>query len=255
MKNTNPISLLFLLSLLAVTNPAWSGQLSPTIYYIKTIDLGQKCDSKKSIYAVDGKVLFKVCAAAYKSCVIEGTCAIELEGPDVKKDNSTEPSTTPGEIQIEGDDKSTDESEIDFEVINYVKMGKDGRPLFVPVDENKCPWGYGVSQICLDPYFTVAADLQFHKAGEVIFVDKLKGVKLPTGETHDGFLIVRDRGGAIKGADRFDFYTGMIAYKDEKNPFTPLGFASKTNKMQYRKATSEEADRFRKERNFPGIPH
>lgn len=223
-----------------MTSFAWAlASLNPTIYYIKTIDPNQTCSSKKTIYSVEGKALTKVCTDAYKSCVIEGTCAV------LKSDSTIKPET--------GDEGSSAAPAINFEVINYIKT-KDDRPLFAAVDEDKCPWGLGVSAICLDPYFTVAADLNFHKAGEVIFVDKLKGVKLPTGEVHAGFLIVRDKGGAIKGAHRFDFYTGLLTYRDEKNPFTSVGLNSKTNKFEYRKATAEEAEQFRKERNFPGIP-
>ena len=87
-----------------------------------------------------------------------------------------------------------------------------------------------------------------------IFVNKLKGLKLPNGETHSGFMIVRDRGGAIKGANRFDFYTGILDYRDEKNPFTPAGFATSSNKFEYRKANADETTAFRKIRNFPKIP-
>jgi len=226
MNKTHVESTIFVLSSLFMTTFAVAAPLSPTIYYIKTIDPEQKCDTKKTIYSVEGKSLAKVCSEAYKSCVIEGTCAILTKSPpptESTKDEGSSSASAPA-------------------------------PLFSAVDEHKCPWGYGVSAICLDPYFTVAADLEFHKAGEVIFVDKLKGVKLPTGEVHSGFLIVRDKGGAIKGANRLDFFTGVLTYRDERNPFTPVGFSSKTNKFEYRRATQEESDHFRKERNYPGIP-
>jgi 3D (Asp-Asp-Asp) domain-containing protein len=240
MKKTNVTSSILVITGLFATCFAWaSASLNPTIYYIKTIDPNQGCKSKKTIYSVEGKALTNVCSEDYKSCVIEGTCAILNQKPNLNyEDDSAGSSAAPA---------------IDFEVINYIET-KNGRPLFAKVDEKKCPWGLGVSAICLDPYFTVAADLNFHKAGEVIFVDKLKGVKLPTGEVHAGFLIVRDKGGAIKGANRFDFYTGLLSYRDEKNPFTPVGLNAKTNKFEYRKATKEEAEQFRKERNFPSIP-
>ncbi len=237
-------SFITFLSALFLTTFVQASRLSPTIYYIKTIDLAQKCDSKKTIFGADGKSLLSVCQAAYQSCVIEGTCAFEKDEPA----SGVQPMT----VDQNGGEATDDE--IDYEVINYVKS-VNGRPVFMPVDEQKCPWGYGVSQICLDPFYSLAADLQFHKAGEVLYIEKLKGTKLPNGEIHEGFMIIRDRGGAIKGPDRFDFYTGLLNYRDEKNPFTPLGFATSSNKIEYRKATSEEADQFRKKRNFPGIPH
>lgn len=196
-------------------------KLNPTIYFVKSIDLGdQDCAAKKTLYSTTGEAIKKVCAMDYKTCVIEGTCA--LVGKETK-------------------------------LINYVKQTKDGVPLFKEV-EDKCPYGLGVSNICLDPYYTVAADLNFHKAGEVIFVEAVKGTKLPNGEVHDGFFIVRDRGGAIKGANRFDFYTGLLHYKNEDNPFTPLGLSSESKSFNYRRATPEEAEAVKERRQFPGLP-
>lgn len=198
-------------------------KLDPTIYYIKTINLDvQNCSVKKSLYNTEGEVIKKVCPTDYKTCVIEGTCAL-VSGESMK-------------------------------IINYVEERK-GVYLFKDVGAN-CPYGYGVKNICLDPYYTVAADLSIHKPGEVIYVDKVKGTKLPNGEVHDGFFIIRDKGGSIRGADRFDFYTGLLHYKNDGNPFTPLGLAyeSKSNPLSYRRATQAEAVAVRKARHFPGLP-
>ena len=197
-------------------------KLNPTIYFVKSIDLTeQDCQVKKTLYSTTGEAIKKVCATDYKTCVIEGTCAL-----------------------VRGDETK---------LINYVDQNKQGVPLFKEVGE-KCPYGLGVSNICLDPYYTVAADMNFHKAGEVIFVESVKGTKLPNGEVHDGFFIVRDRGGAIKGANRFDFYTGLLHYKNEDNPFTPLGLASETKSFNYRRATVEETAFVKEKRNYPGLP-
>lgn len=210
--------------MLATANAfAQTKKLNPTIYYIKSINMKkQNCDSKKVIHSVSGKPMLKVCAYDYKTCVIEGTCAIK------KNDEVT--------------------------IINFMEE-KAGLYLFKVVDKKTCPFGYGVKKICLDPYFSVAADLKYHKPGDVIFVEDLKGVKLPNGEVHDGFFIVRDKGGAIKGANRFDFYTGLVTYRDDANPFTPLGFSNQRAAFSYRKATAKEAYDVRKSRNFPGLPN
>lgn len=195
-------------------------KLNPTIYFVKTIDLSeQDCSVKKTLYSTKGEAIKKVCANDYKTCVIEGTCA--LVGSETK-------------------------------LINYVEQ-KQGVPLFKEV-EDKCPFGYGVKNICLDPYYTAAADLTFHAPGEVIFVEEVKGTKLPNGEVHDGFFIVRDRGGAIKGANRFDFYTGLLHYKNDDNPFTPIGLASESKSFNYRKATAAETAAVKERRNYPGLP-
>ncbi len=230
-------SCIFFISTLYINNLTWASvSLNPSIYYIKTINPNQSCTNKSTLYSTSGQALVRVCKEAYNSCVIEGTCAIIK---DESQSDSSGSSAAPA---------------INIEIINYIQTIQ-GRPLFEVVDKDKCPWGLGVKAICLDPFYTVAADLNFHKPGDVIFVDKLKGIKLPSGEIHAGFLIVRDKGGGIKGANRFDFYTGLLTYQDEKNPFTPLGLSSKTNKIQYRKATKEESEQFRKERNFPKIPY
>ena len=198
-------------------------KLNPTIYYIKSIDMAkQDCSAKRAIHSTAGKAMLKVCANDYKTCVIEGTCAIKHKGE-----------TT---------------------IINYIDENQAGVALFKAVDKDTCPYGYGVKNICLDPYYTVAADLTYHKPGDVIFVEEMKGTKLPNGEVHDGFFIVRDKGGAIKGANRFDFYTGLVPYKDDENPFTPLGFANENASFPYRKASAAEELAVKKSRNYPGLP-
>ncbi|AZZ36321.1 murein transglycosylase [Bdellovibrio sp. qaytius] len=197
-------------------------QLHPTIYFIKSIDMDQQdCAMKKAIHSETGKAVLKVCANDYKTCAIEGTCAIKHDG--------------------------------EVTIINYVEQ-RNGIDLFKAVDKETCPYGLGVKNICLDPYYTVAADLTYHDPGDVIFVEEMKGTKLPNGEVHDGFFIVRDKGGAIKGANRFDFYTGLVHYKNDENPFTPLGFANENASFAYRNATSAETLAVRKSRNYPGLP-
>lgn len=223
MKTHTVKTLITFVLLFFITGVAFAQKrLNPTIYFVKTINLAkQDCSSKKTLYSTTGEAIKKVCAVDYKTCVIEGTCAL-VRGNETK-------------------------------LINYVQQTKQGVPLFKAVGE-KCPYGLGVSNICLDPYYTVAADLKFHKAGEVIFVESVKGTKLPNGEVHDGFFIVRDRGGAIKGANRFDFYTGLLHYKNEANPFTPIGLSSAKRSFSYRRASSSETAYVREKRNFPGLP-
>lgn len=212
-----------------------AGRLSPTIYYVKTMDLDKTCNQgKKSIYNNQGKLIAKVCADQYKACLIEGTCALY-------RGQKNEPMEV---FEITANQ---------YKIINYTQT-KNGMPLFLEVDQEVCPWGLGVSQACLDPYYTIAADMRYHKAGEVIYVDKIKGLKLPNGEIHSGFLIIRDRGGAIKGPDRFDFFTGFYSDRHTENPFTPLGLAGSNNRFEYRKATPKESEYFRQERLYPKVP-
>lgn len=216
--------------------------LRPTVYYISTIALDQQtCGHKKTIYSTKGEALYKICGDDYQKCVIEGTCAVIKKMPSLSKT-----------LDILADIDSLVASDEIF-IINYIDT-KNGVPVFNKVDKSKCPYGFGVKNICLDPYYTIAADLNYYNAGDVIFVDAVKGTKLPSGEVHDGFFIVRDRGGAIKGANRFDFYTGLIHYKHDLNPFTPLGLANENRLVTYRKATASEAIAVKRARNYPKLP-
>ena len=91
-------------------------KLNPTIYFIKSIDMQkQDCSSKRAIHSTTGKAMLKVCANDYKTCVIEGTCAIKHNG--------------------------------DVTIINYVNEVA-GTYRFTAVDKDTCPYGYGVKNIC-----------------------------------------------------------------------------------------------------------
>ncbi|MES3038280.1 MAG: murein transglycosylase [Bdellovibrionota bacterium] len=115
--------------------------------------------------------------------------------------------------------------------------------------ELPCVYGLGPKNTCVDPFFSVAADLNIHPLGEVIFIKELEGKVLPTGEVHDGFLIVRDSG--PKGVDRFDFFTGFYNPNDPSNTFVQLGLDDPKNKFHYEKITGDAAQQVRSRRNFP----
>lgn len=78
---------------------------------------------------------------------------------------------------------------------------------------------------CLTPFFSIAADMRIYPAGSLIFVQELAGrlVKMPPPSNrtirHPGYFIVQDQGSAIKGAGRFDFFTGAFSPKHEDNAF------------------------------------
>jgi 3D (Asp-Asp-Asp) domain-containing protein len=80
----------------------------------------------------------------------------------------------------------------------------------------KFAFGKGNKSNPLVPFYSVAADQTLFKFGQIIFVPKAVGLKLPNGKTHDGFFRVDDVGGAIKG-NHFDFFTGFDS--DFKFPF------------------------------------
>jgi 3D (Asp-Asp-Asp) domain-containing protein len=198
--------------------------LNPTIYYKPTIHQTEaKCASSEMqpLLSPQGETLVSLCKADFENCLLQGSCMVTTDGKE-------------------------------FASYNYHST-KEGIPRFIKVDLKKCPFGYGVKNICLDPYFTVAADLSIYEVGEVIFIPRLVGAELPNGEIHDGYVIVRDAGGAIKGANRFDFFTGFYNHRRKENTMAHLGFGDPQNRFEFRRASAEEKELVQKERGYPGL--
>lgn len=221
------LSLLFvsstLISCAAPKTTSDSGGMTPTIYYKPTIHLGKtKCTTShlREILSPEGVTLATLCDSDYRTCLMQGSCFVEDEGV--------------------------------LTSYNYHST-KEGVARFIITDLKKCPYGYGVNSVCLDPYFSVAADLKIHKVGDVIYVPRLVGVEMPNGEVHDGFLVIRDAGGSINGSHRFDFFTGFLNHKDKKNPMARLGFGDPRSRIHYRLATESEAAAARTRRGYPGL--
>lgn len=197
--------------------------MKPTVYYKPTVSLAlhQTCSETLHIYSVDEKPLAELCTKDYRNCLMQGSCFIRGQEGQVYS-------------------------------VNFHSM-KNGVARFVEVNLDKCPFGYGVNSICLDPYFSVAADLNYHRPGDVIFVPRAVGVKTPFGETHDGYFIVRDSGGSIIGDRRFDFFTGFDSNISSSNVFAPIGFGDPKNRFEFRKVEGAEAERIRFDRGYPHI--
>lgn len=197
--------------------------LNPTIYYKPTIHQNEsKCASSETrdLVSVEGKTLITLCQNDYDNCLLQGSCFVD----DGKKIVS----------------------------FNYHST-KEGVPRFVVGDTKKCPYGYGVRGICLDPYFSVAADLSVYEVGEVLFIPRLVGAELPSGEVHDGYVIVRDAGGAIKGANRLDFFTGFFDHRQKQNTLARLGFGDPKNRFEFRRASRDERSLVQEQRAYPGV--
>ncbi|MFS4460363.1 3D domain-containing protein [Bdellovibrio sp. HCB2-146] len=86
-----------------------------------------------------------------------------------------------------------------------------------------CETAFGASGKCLIPYISIAADPRYYRMGDIIQMPSMKGrvVTLPNGKimVHPGFFIVQDTGGAIKGINRFDFFTGSHNMYTKNNAF------------------------------------
>lgn len=207
----------------AETKSSDVSQLIPTIYYKPIIQYDrQKCSASrlKDMKDPDGRTLITICDTDYDRCLMQGSCFVHEE------------------------DKTHS--------FNYHST-KDGIARFVEVDIAICPFGYGVKSSCLDPYFSVAADLSIYRAGDVIFVPRLIGVRMPNGEIHDGFLVIRDSGGKIKGRGRFDFFTGFYNHLDKENVLARLGFSDSRHRYEYRIANPSEAAATRERRGYPKL--
>lgn len=83
---------------------------------------------------------------------------------------------------------------------------------------------------CLLSYFSVAADPRYFRMGDVIHVPELAGTLVPLHGRmveHPGFFVVHDKGGAINGPGRFDFFVGTDDPFSSKGPFNQKGLGDK----------------------------
>lgn len=201
-----------------------SGTVIPTVYYFATVNEDERpCDSqdKRALHGPKGEVLMRVCSRTLETCALQGSCTIVKDDEEV--------------------------------AVNILKR-VNGQERFFKIDENGCRFGFGVSSSCLDPFYTLAADLSIYKPGDVIYVPAVAGLRLPNGKKHHGYFVIRDRGRKIIGRGRFDFFSGTMSYRDQQNPFAKIGLADKRTNVPYYKIKGPRADRIRKEREFPKLP-
>jgi 3D (Asp-Asp-Asp) domain-containing protein len=199
-------------------------EFTPTIYYRPVINSDVLICSGNSLNRVrdlSGNFLVSLCQNQIENCALQGSCTVI-----VKKQE-----------------------------INLAYQAKKDSQIFLKKHNlGNCRYGIGARSVCVDPYFSVAADPAYYPSGTVIFVPRVRGLELPTGETHDGFFIVRDEGGTIKGLDRFDFFTGYEDARTKKNPFVKLGLGDPSYRFAYAvvkdHALIKEIRRFR---NFPKL--
>lgn len=210
----------------------------PTLYHTPVIEMAkQVCaeDEKRSFLDKDGKILATVCPRAFSDCALEGSCLF--------KDSAG---------AITG--------------VNFLRYDRyNDYNVFFAIEMDRCSYGYGQArnragrmiETCLDPYFSLAADSTERYAGEVLYVPKLVGVKLPTGEIHDGYVIVRDRARSMDGEggpDWLVFFTGIQSTKSLDNPFVRLSLDNLDFTFEYQTVSDEKAAQVRKARNFPRLP-
>lgn len=88
-----------------------------------------------------------------------------------------------------------------------------------------CETAVGAAGRCLMPFFSIAADRRHFRMGDIIHVPEMAGkrVYLPAPQNrtviHPGYFMVDDVGGAIRGPNRFDFFTGSMGMNHRNNVF------------------------------------
>jgi hypothetical protein len=202
----------------------YAGIITPTIYFKALFhEANDHCAEidRKPLLSRDGKELIRLCPEAIAGCSLQGSCMVIKDGQ--------------------------------MRSFNF-HTRLNGADRFFEFETSECPYGLGVQSICLDPFYTVAADLEIYKPGTVIFMPDLVGLELPGKRKHDGFLIVRDRGGGIKGKGRFDFFTGYYHWRNQKNPFRRLELQSKETDLKFFVVNSRSAEKLRQKRGYPGLP-
>jgi 3D (Asp-Asp-Asp) domain-containing protein len=85
---------------------------------------------------------------------------------------------------------------------------------------SNAPFGLGIDGYKLVPYRTLAVDPHVIRTGTVLYVPVLNGVRLPSGEIHDGFMFAHDEGQGITGK-RVDVFVGYES--DVDNTLTRSG--------------------------------
>lgn len=205
--------------------------VTPTIYYIPQYTTADhaNCTSQDRVDILDTKnyVIVSSCRRIYRNCQMQGTCKVQLEnGQSI--------------------------------LINVDRVNEHGIRTFKRVTSKECIYGAGNSrdrfssyrQMCIDPFYSVAADLTLYNLGDVIYMPMLKGVILPDGSMHNGYVIVRDSGQRIKGYGRFDFFTGYLGIT-RINPFFKIGLGGGSHYPEYYLIRGSDAQRIRAERGFP----
>lgn len=205
----------------------------PSVYYMPVLDEQRSCAKNKLINMRDpeGKILVQLCRNEILNCAMQGSCYYSTT-QDIRLFAYS------GHVKVKLPKSDKVISEPRFK-INH--------------DLDDCPYGMGTRKTCLDPYRSIAADMKFHKRGDVVYIPLLDGQVLPNGEVHDGHMIVRDIGQAILGEGRFDFFIGFDNYQDHL--FTRLNLSDKNkNFFTYYKVPETEAELIRKARSFPSVP-
>lgn len=215
------------------TKPKLSGIGIGTIYYLPVYGEKRNCPKQEISVVKDeqDKILTQLCRDEVFNCALQGSCFyLGKEGVRLFAYKKM--------VKVQVPETKKIISQPRFRLNKSFSM---------------CPQGMGAHNVCLDPYRSIAADPKFHKIGDVIYIPILKDQKLPDGEIHDGYMIVRDTGGAIKGEGRFDFFIGFDDYHGHL--FSKLNLSDKkSSHFEYHLVPEEIAQKVRTARRYPLAP-
>lgn len=192
-----------------------AGQIISTIYYFPQYSeesLNCSAENKISIKNQKDEVIVEACQDIYDNCALQGTCSIQLQNEKIG-------------LAYDGT--------------------REGSKRFRVTDFDGCEFSQGVKNLCLTPFYSIAADLNFYDVGEVIYVPDVEGIQLPDESFHSGYFVVEDTGSKIVGENRFDFFTGILGHKDESNPLAQLGLGDRDQGLDYYKVQGRRADEAR----------
>lgn len=102
------------------------------------------------------------------------------------------------------------------------------------------PFGLGLDAYKLIPYRTLAVDAKVIPPGTVLYIPALDGVRLLSGEIHDGFFFAHDEGQGITG-NRIDVFVGYES--DVDNTLTRSGRIKDMNRVEVYQVNDETAAR------------
>jgi 3D (Asp-Asp-Asp) domain-containing protein len=99
-------------------------------------------------------------------------------------------------------------------------------------------FGLGIDGYKLIPFRTLAVDPDLITPGTVVYLPALDGVRLPSGEIHDGFMFAHDEGQGITG-NRIDVFVGYES--DVDNTLTRSGRIEDMNPVETYQVDAETA--------------
>jgi 3D (Asp-Asp-Asp) domain-containing protein len=144
------------------------------------------------------------------------------------------------QLDIEGSARLSD-----GRVVNFDEKVQGRWTYLVATD---APYGLDALGHKLIPYRTIAVDPDVIELGTVVYIPALDGIRLPSGEIHDGLCLAQDTGQGIEGAC-IDVFVGFE--NDVDNTLTRSGKIVNMRPLRLYRVDSERTRRFLSRLNEP----